>query len=239
VVLQSERDYNKEEANIFFTIARKVGELMVEIISSVQGAVFSYVDCIFCNTESKVAVEQIIKAAGFESKSEPVFIEQFGGNFKVQEIKEGGELGREKSYFISPLKTPEFYLQTVQDESWANEIIEKTKEIEGYTKEQKRKILSKALRLSYNLSSKFDLNWTFLAKELAKNDILIEDIFKLKLKIEKSEKDSFGDEIIFIIDKVISIKEFEQEKLKMFDTGEKDILGVEKDISYSYEINFE
>jgi hypothetical protein len=189
------RQYNEQHANVFWSAAAKVGEIMGEILQNCNGF-FYWVDAVFLPIEQAEKARQILKSHFYEFHEKKVLIKQDGGNFETI-CTETGEI---KTYFVPPGKTPEF-LKTVNDENFINEIFEAYKEAQIQYKdssekqEKARQITVRTLKNSINLES--IVNIAYLSKKALNIGHTLEEIIKIRTTITENLKDEiFQNEIL-------------------------------------------
>ena len=195
VKTHQERKYDEQQANVFWSAAAKVGEIMGEILQKCNGF-FYWVDAVFLPIEQAEKARQILKSHFYQFHEKKVLIKQDGGNFETI-CTETGEI---KTYFVPPGKTPDF-LKTVNDENFINEIFEAYKEAQIQYKdsiekqEKARQITVRTLKKSINLES--IVNIAYLSKKALSIGHTLEEIIKIRTTITENLKDEiFQNEIL-------------------------------------------
>jgi len=247
VFTNSRREFNPIEANIFFTIARHVGECMCDIIDRVHGAKFAFVDAIFVEDRYKEQVYKILGEHGFFYKTQKCYVKQLGGFFQSWDIDMEGTLAdKPKAYFISPSKTPEI-LKTLYSPDFIETIAADYAQIlkEGKGSEKLRQIVSVLVKNEYGLKTdnviNEGINTIFIAEKLRKHGLLLEDLYKIKLRLKETIEDSFGIVDIIIVEKILTMKEAADfvEKYKEERPGAADSMGNATNIIAEYEMDLE
>lgn len=227
-IVGSRREYNEEEANIFFSIARIVGEAMIKVIKECKTAKFSFVDAVFVEPEEYQKAADILTAAGYKHKFKKCYLKQDGGRFESWNIADDGTLSdKSKKYYISPGKTPGI-LEGLYKKDFLDEILKTYNILREEEPETARKALVRCLKSTMKIDSLQDYNVIHLAEKLKKYGLLLEDVFKISAKIIEQKEDSFGLLSVLVSDRIINLREkdlfFKQNPLEET-TEERDILG--------------
>lgn len=240
-IVESRREYNETEANIFFSIARIVGETMIKVIKECTTAKFSFVDAVFVEPGEYQKAADILTKAGYKHKSKRCYLKQNGGRFESWKINNDGTLSeKSKKYYISTGKTPGI-LEGLYKKDFLDEIIETYNRLrtEG-NPETARKSLVKCLKSTMKIEGLNDYNVIHLAKKLKNYGLLLEDVFKIEAKIIETKEDSFGLFSVLVADRIINLREskefFKSHPLEET-TQETDLLGENIKIHRDLNIN--
>ncbi len=123
---ESRQEYEEEQANIFYKIAKETGLLMAEAAERF-GAAFYFVDCIFTPIDKAEAASEWLRAKGYSLNSKEGYLEQFGSSFKFSyPDKETGE-EKTKEYSLPPSKS----LDLRREFSSSNWLEDFTKEVKA------------------------------------------------------------------------------------------------------------
>ena len=201
ILTHSERQYNEQQSNVFFTAAADIGKIMCKILNSCNGF-FYWVDAVFIRPDFLEKAKKILEENNYQYHIKKMNIEQKGGNFKTTDEK--GEI---KNYSVPKSRTVE-NLELFNSELFANEILSEYKEIcSRHDKETLRQKTSFVLSKFYNIECETSI---FFLKDRAKKiGLNLSDILKIETTIIEEEKDAiFNNEILrtVIIKKIEDIE---------------------------------
>lgn len=185
--VKQERKFNESEANIFWSAALKIGEIMAEILENCNGYFF-WVDAIFLPEHEAEKAKQILIKHGYNFHTKEIIISQKGGNFETIET----DTGEIKRYFVPPSRTIDF-IKTINNDDFINEILESYKILKSeFETERQQETLRKATvrHLKTNIDLSSNLNLKYLAEKCKSLGLTIEDIIKIETFITERTKDA-------------------------------------------------
>jgi hypothetical protein len=191
------REYNEQEANVFWTAAADVGKLMFAVLEHCRGFFF-WVDAIFLPKDQAETARAIFREAGYNTHEKAVYLTQNGGSFESIEL----ETGEIKKYLIPTGKTAAT-VEAINSDEFLTEIFQEYKEIlqaadiSDKGKEKARAAVVREIKARYNPES--ETNLLFIASEAEKIGLKLEDIIKIRQTIEEQHKDAIFGEVIEIV----------------------------------------
>lgn len=218
---KSKHEYNREEANIFFYIAAKIGGYMAKLIDKYRGlCLFSYVDAIFVKPEAVQRIKEEFRSIGHEVKEKLCYINKSGTKFSSTEIGGDGEILETKKYYLSKSQQVDWLLSYAENTDFIKNLVGEIREglaLGEIKREDAKKVLNFAGK-DYLIGSELDKK--YIAAQVNRVGFCLEDLYRIKAKIQIEISDAFGVIDSFLIDKLFQVSEkIELEKKRKEGTG--------------------